>query len=225
MPPLDLAVVPLKTFANLVQGPAALTRALSHILLLPEGADGNLHQGNLTPGQILVSREGAVWRWDGYTVRAGAASEAAVRLKQRNRLAELERERNTTREAATAARELRVTAEAAERAARAAETHVRDTRRAAEATARDARRAAEQRFDRSRSEAIRLTAEAERAGARAVSYTHLDVYKRQVQQAPGVSAPKPRAAAMAPVAPPADLPEGPLGEALAKLYQGIQTRR
>jgi chromosome segregation protein len=169
LPPLDLAVVPLKTFANLVQGPAALTRALSHILLLPEGADGNLHQGNLTPGQILVSREGAVWRWDGYTVRAGAASEAAVRLKQRNRLAELERERNTTREAATAARELRVTAEAAERAARAAETHVRDTRRAAEATARDARRAAEQRFDRSRSEAIRLTAEAERAGAREAS--------------------------------------------------------
>jgi hypothetical protein len=48
---------------------------------------------------------------------------------------------------------------------------------------------------------------------------------RFVQQAPGVSAPKPRAAAMAPVAPPADLPEGPLGEALAKLYQGIQTRR
>jgi chromosome segregation protein len=153
--PLDLAVVPLKSFANLVTGPEALTRALSHILLLPEGADGNLHQGNLTPGQILVSREGAVWRWDGYTVRAGAASEAAVRLAQRNRLTALERNRAATRGAAEAARAARQAAELAEREARSGET-----------ASREARRAAEQRFDRARSEAIRLTAEAERAGAK-----------------------------------------------------------
>ena len=158
LPPLDLAVVPLKSFANLVTGPEALTRALSHILLLPEGADGDLHQGNLTAGQILVSREGAVWRWDGYTVRAGAASEAAVRLAQRNRLAVLERDRAATREAAEAARAKGQAAEAAEREIRAAES-----------AAREARRQAEQRFDRARSEAIRLTAEAERASAKAAT--------------------------------------------------------
>jgi chromosome segregation protein len=155
LPPLDLAVVPLKTFANLVSGPAALTRALSHILLLPEGADGDLHQGNLAPGQILVSREGAVWRWDGYTVRAGAASEAAVRLAQRNRLNALGAGLARTREAADAARETR----------RAAETAERESRNA-EQSARDARRAAEQTFDRARAEAVRLSAEAERAGAK-----------------------------------------------------------
>jgi chromosome segregation protein len=158
LPPLDLAVVTLKSFANLVQGPQALTRALSHILLLPEGADGNVHQGNLTPGQILVSREGAVWRWDGYTVRAGAASEVAVRLAQRNRLGALERDRAATRTAAEAARAGRQAAEAAEREARTAET-----------AAREARRSGEQRFDRARSEAIRLTAEAERVGAKAAA--------------------------------------------------------
>jgi chromosome segregation protein len=158
LPPLDLAVVPLKSFANLVQGPAALTRALSHILLLPEGADGDVHQGNLAPGQILVSRAGAVWRWDGYTVREGAASEAAVRLAQRNRLTALERDRSATREAADAARVHRQAAEAAEAQARAAEI-----------AARDARRASEQKFDRARAEAIRLTADAERAGARAAA--------------------------------------------------------
>jgi chromosome segregation protein len=114
-----------------------------------------LHQGNLTPGQILVSREGAVWRWDGYTVRAGAASEAAVRLAQRNRLNLLERDRETTRSLAELNRARRQAAEAAEREARAAETQ-----------SRDARRAAEQRFERARTEAIRLNAEAERAGAR-----------------------------------------------------------
>jgi chromosome segregation protein len=155
LPPLDLAVIPLKTFANLVSGPAALTRALSHIVLLPDGADGDLHQGNLAPGQILVSREGAVWRWDGYTVRAGAASEAAVRLAQRNRLGVLAADLAGTKEAAEAARDSRRAAETAERESRIAEQ-----------AAREARRAAEQRFDRARSEAVRLTAEAERAGAR-----------------------------------------------------------
>jgi chromosome segregation protein len=158
LPPLDLAVVPLKSFANLVTGPEALTRALSHILLLPEGADGDLHQGNLTPGQLLVSREGAIWRWDGYTVRAGAASEAAVRLAQRNRLNVLKQDRDATRAAAESGRAKRQAAEAAEREARAAE-----------GSARDGRRAAEQRFDRARSEAIRLNAEAERAGAKAAT--------------------------------------------------------
>jgi chromosome segregation protein len=155
LPPLDLAVVPLKTFANLVTGPAALTRALSHILLLPEGADGDLHQGNLAPGQILVSREGAVWRWDGYTVRAGAASEAAVRLAQRNRLTTLAASLAATKATADAAKETRRAAEAAERDSRAAEQ-----------TARETRRAAEQKFDRARADAVRLTAEAERAGAK-----------------------------------------------------------
>jgi chromosome segregation protein len=155
LPSLDLAVVPLKSFANLVTGPAALTRALSHILLLPEGAEGDVHQGNLTPGQILVSRAGDVWRWDGYTVRAGAASEAAVRLAQRNRLAVLQAERATAQAAAAATREARMAAEAAERDGRAAEQ-----------AAREARRVAEQIFDRNRAEAVRLAAEAERAGAR-----------------------------------------------------------
>jgi chromosome segregation protein len=160
LPPLDLAVVPLKSFASLVRGPEALTRALSHILLLPEGADGDAHQGNLLPGQILVSRAGALWRWDGYTVRAGAASEAAVRLQQRNRLGELAGQRTTTRAAADAAAAARMDAEAAERAARAAEQ-----------TGRDARRAAEQKFDRMRAESVRLAAEAERAGAKLAAVT------------------------------------------------------
>ena len=169
LPDLDLPVVPLHSFAQLAQGPEALKRALSHILLLPEGADGDLHQGNLTPGQILVSREGALWRWDGYIVRAGAASEAAVRLKQRNRLTELERERAATREAAQTAKDERLRAEAAERDARANEAKTRDTHRAAETQAREARRLAEQRFDKARNEAIRLTAEAERGASRAAA--------------------------------------------------------
>jgi chromosome segregation protein len=155
LPPLDLAVVPLKSFANLVTGPESLTRALSHILLLPEGADGDVHQGNLSPGQILVSREGAVWRWDGYTIRPGAASEAAVRLAQRNRLASLKSDLKSTAESAATARTSLAAAESKEKDARAAEQ-----------AAREARRGAEQKFDRARSESVRLTAEAERANTK-----------------------------------------------------------
>ncbi len=171
LPALDLAVVPLKSFANLVTGPEALARALSHILLLPEGADGSVHQGNLTPGQILVSRAGDVWRWDGYTMQAGAASEVAVRLAQRNRLAALEESRGAAKAAAEAAKLKRTQSEAGEREARAAEQTSREARRQVEQTSREARRQAELRFDRARAEAIRLTAEAERAQAKFAAAT------------------------------------------------------
>ena len=40
----------------------------------------------LKPGQRLVTREGDLWRWDGYVSRADAPSAAAARLEQRNRL-------------------------------------------------------------------------------------------------------------------------------------------
>ena len=47
-------------------------------------------QSALKPGQRLVSREGARWRWDGFTASADAPTAAAQRLAQKNRLAELD---------------------------------------------------------------------------------------------------------------------------------------
>ncbi len=66
-----------------------LARRLSFIGIVANDETGAALQGALKPGQQLVTREGAVWRWDGYTMRAGAPSTAAVRLSQRNRLAEI----------------------------------------------------------------------------------------------------------------------------------------
>ena len=169
LPALEVPEETLQSFAHLAQGPELLKRALSHILLLPEGEDGALYQPSLKPGQILVSREGAVWRWDGYIVRAGATSEAAVRLKQRNRLLELQTARNDATSAAQQGKDERLRAEAAEREARANEAKARDQHRAAETQAREARRQAEQRFDRARNELIRLNAEAERGASRAIT--------------------------------------------------------
>jgi len=47
---------------------------------------------SLPVGARLVTREGDLWRWDGFVQRAEAPRPAAVRLAQRTRLAELEAE-------------------------------------------------------------------------------------------------------------------------------------
>ncbi|MEI2386492.1 chromosome segregation SMC family protein [Breoghania sp. JC706] len=72
-----------------VRAPAVLARRLAQIGLV-ERADAERILPLLKPGQRLVSREGDLWRWDGYVATADAPTAAAQRLAQRNRLAELE---------------------------------------------------------------------------------------------------------------------------------------
>ena len=66
-----------------------LERRIGFIGIVADDATGTALQASLKAGQQLVTVEGAVWRWDGYTMRAGAPSTAAVRLSQRNRLADI----------------------------------------------------------------------------------------------------------------------------------------
>ncbi|MEI6559726.1 MAG: chromosome segregation protein SMC, partial [Rhodospirillaceae bacterium] len=89
VPPLPEAAEPL---AARVSGPAALTRRLTRIGIVADGATGARLAAQLLPGQALVTREGAAWRWDGLTIAAGAPSAAAIRLRQRNRLEDLRQE-------------------------------------------------------------------------------------------------------------------------------------
>ncbi|HET6184205.1 MAG TPA: chromosome segregation protein SMC [Acetobacteraceae bacterium] len=158
LPPLDpVPELPqgARRLADLVQGPAALARVLSQTGLVEDEAAGDAAQAALRPGQVLVSSKGAVWRWDGYAIRAGTPTAAAVRLQQRNRLTGLKGELARGEEEATEALAERSAAEARERAAQEAEQ-----------AARAARREAEQRLDRARHEAAQLKAQAESAAAR-----------------------------------------------------------
>jgi chromosome segregation protein len=84
--PLPDGAIPLARF---VSGPAAIERRLSQVGLVAR-ENGKKLQSRLRPGQRLVSREGDLWRWDGYTAAAEAPTLAARRLVQRNRLREVE---------------------------------------------------------------------------------------------------------------------------------------
>jgi len=75
-----------------ITAPPALALALAHIGLAPDEATGDRLAPSLRPGQILVTRAGGLWRWDGLVRRPGIASAAAIRLEQRNRLEQVERE-------------------------------------------------------------------------------------------------------------------------------------
>ncbi len=88
IPPLPGDATPLSRH---VEAPPALRRALSHVGVVSREV-GAAVQPQLRPGQRLVSRQGDVWRWDGFVAAAEAPSAAAKRLAERNRLATLEAE-------------------------------------------------------------------------------------------------------------------------------------
>ena len=82
-PALPAGAEPLSRF---VRAPAALQRRLSQIGVVANANEGHALSAQLRPGQRLISRDGGLWRWDGFTATAGAPTPAANRLEQRNRL-------------------------------------------------------------------------------------------------------------------------------------------
>ncbi|MFU0506439.1 chromosome segregation SMC family protein [Pseudaminobacter sp. NGMCC 1.201702] len=102
------------SLASVVRAPRQLARRLAQIGIV-EAADGRRLQPLLAPGQRLVSREGALWRWDGLTASADAPTAAAQRLAQKNRLAELDAEAVAATLAVRAAEEALAKAENAVR--------------------------------------------------------------------------------------------------------------
>ncbi len=138
--PLPAEATPL---AALVEAPPALARALAQAGLVDSAMQGRALQPALAPGQVLVTRDGAIFRWDGFSVRAGTPTPAAVRLAQRNRLKALASEFSRARQDAQQARAAHEAAAAAEGAAIVAERAEREARRGAEADLERARGAAQ----------------------------------------------------------------------------------
>jgi chromosome segregation protein len=86
-PSLPGEAAPLSSF---VAAPAALARRLAQIGVVDNRDAGERLQPELKPGQRLVSRDGGLWRWDGFRRAAGTPTAAAQRLRQRNRVAEID---------------------------------------------------------------------------------------------------------------------------------------
>ncbi len=87
-PALPQGAVPLSTVAD---APNELSRRLAQIGIV-DSEDAVVLAAQLKPGQRIVSKEGALWRWDGFVASADAPTAAAQRLAQKNRLAELDAE-------------------------------------------------------------------------------------------------------------------------------------
>ena len=127
-PSLPGGAVALSQF---VQGPASLARRLSQIGVV-DAAEGKRLQRELKPGQRLVTREGALWRWDGYTAAADAPTAAARRLEQRNRLIDIEARLAEARDFVAETRAAFETARLAAEDALAREQEARRTQREAQ---------------------------------------------------------------------------------------------
>ncbi len=88
-PQLPPIATPLLTH---VRAPAELARRLGQIGIVSDFDTALSLKAQLKPGQRLVTKDGAMVRWDGYVASADAPTAAAMRLEQKNRLAELDAE-------------------------------------------------------------------------------------------------------------------------------------
>ena len=157
--PLPEGILPL---IDRVKAPGALHLRLRQIGVCTR-EEGAALQARLAPGQRLVSREGDLWRWDGYAAQGDAPSPAARRLAERNRLEDIEREALEARRKRDLARDAMDKAMRAAREAQDAEARARDEAKTA-ARRRDETQAALQREMR-RTEETRLRLEAARLRA------------------------------------------------------------
>ena len=206
-PKLSEGIEPLSAY---VEAPAELARRLQQIGVVDRDT-GNRLSGSLKPGQRLVSRDGDLWRWDGFAAAAHAPTGAARRLAERARLADIEAELQIARAEAEAARGVVEAAQSTLEAASQAETDARNAARERQReayAARDAHDVAEREVNRNaarvsalsearvrltanRDEATAAKAEAERlprgAGARRRSRSRngrrARRHRRQAQQA------------------------------------------
>jgi chromosome segregation protein len=154
----------VEPLARYVKAPAQLARRLAQVGIVERDVGARL-AGALKTGQRLVSRDGDLWRWDGFVAAAHAPTGAARRLAQRSRFAEIDGELVNARSDVDAMRHALEAAQATFNAASSAETETRTrerdlNRQAARLSALAEARA---RLNMSRDEASSAKAEAEAA--------------------------------------------------------------
>jgi chromosome segregation protein len=128
-----------EALAGFVGAPPALARRLTQIGVVADEAEGERLAPHLAQGQRLVTLGGALWRWDGFTVKAGAPIAAATRLAQRRRLEDLRGPRAVAAESCAGARARFAAAQETSRAVEAKDSVAREAERHALAALQAAR--------------------------------------------------------------------------------------
>jgi chromosome segregation protein len=148
--------------ARYVKAPTQLARRLAQVGVVERDAGIRLAAG-LKTGQRLVSRDGDLWRWDGFVAAAHAPTGAARRLAQRNRFAEIDTELESARGDVEAKRRALEAAQSAFEAASSieSETRARERDLNRQAARLSALAEARARLTMSRDEAATAKAEAE----------------------------------------------------------------
>lgn len=121
-PGLPSDVTPL---SSLCEAPSQLERRLAQCGVVETAADAERIKSALQVGQILVSKEGGLWRWDGFVRRSDAPLSQAEQLEQRNRLVACGKELPGLEQTLQKAQEQKVSVESRRRAA---ESELRDLR-------------------------------------------------------------------------------------------------
>ncbi len=144
----------VEALADHVKAPGELARRLLQIGLVTREEAARLVP-MLKPGQRLVSRDGDLWRWDGFAVAANAPTGAARRLAGKNRLADIEAELQAARHEV----------ETKQQAVNLAEAEVASTAEA-ETSARSSWRALQHEADSARDRYVEAERQASRNAAR-----------------------------------------------------------
>jgi len=118
--------------ASHVHAPGELKRRLRQVGIVSR-EDGQRLQPFLRTGQRLVTRDGDLWRWDGFVAAADGTTAAAQRLAQKNRLAAIEYEEAAAQETSAQAAGAEAAAIAAHQAAQAKERELRQAWRVSQA--------------------------------------------------------------------------------------------
>ncbi|GGY42135.1 chromosome segregation protein SMC [Parvularcula lutaonensis] len=160
----------VQSLASLLTPPPALRRSFAAIGLV-EGTPTDEQLEDLAPGQLIINRQGHLWRWDGYRRRSAADRHLEELLAASSRLRAIEDE---TEEARAALAQAQLEAETARRNLKEAEAALA-LARSAQSQAVTAERHAEQHLAKLTrdSDAIRLRKEAldEQLAANAVALT------------------------------------------------------
>jgi len=145
--------IPLIDF---IDGSDALVATLAGVGIAPSADAAAAMQFSLKPGQAVSTKEGGLWRWDGFVRQTSQNDKGAERIRQRQRLEALEKSAVTAQSDDTKRQQARSDAEAALVTSREALAKARTENNAAEQAFASARRTAE-------SEKLKLQAGHDRA--------------------------------------------------------------